>query len=178
MKNINKIIALNCFEIIFAVFFVAISFISWNHLNHGEIKELEEYARQNPSYAYVDVKNSSQYYMYPMSDEEALSRLVPYQVKMVNDTYLKTNYTLGIRIRKTSTLNYQNLKIWIAGNISYLKNYYISEDEEYYYFELEEGVLTAESKNYDIKIWIDSNLKENVSNQTISFEFVNLANIL
>lgn len=177
MKNINKIIHIKIMEIMMVVVFVIGSYFIWSSLNQSELFQLLENTSLPTSYAYIEVLNENQYNMYPIEDEEAMKNLMPNTIQMVNNTYFDTLYSLGIRVRKTSTLDYQNLKLSMQNKVSYLKDFYVAEDNIYYYFLLEEGNIQASTISYDIKIWLDVESNADVFGKTFEYEFVNLKNI-
>ncbi len=177
MKNITKIIHIKIMEIFMVIAFVIGSYFIWNSLNKSELFELLENNHLPTSYAYIEVLTENQYNMYPMQDEEAMNNLLPNSIQMINNTYFNTEYALGIKVKKTSTLDYQNLKISIQNKASYLKDYYVAEDNLFYYFKLEEGSLQAKTIKYDIKLWLDIEANKETSGTSFEYEFINLKNI-
>ncbi len=178
MKNLNRIICFKVVEILITVVFLICSFYLWDSLRNGEVIALLKTTKNNTSYAYVDVLKDRRYQFYPVSDEIALRTLLPSTVQMVNQTKLNTYYEFGLKIRKSSSLNYHNLKISWNDEVHFLSEYYVKEDEEYYYFSFEKGSLKGASKQYEVKVWLDASSNPNQMNRSFDYEFVNLANIL
>jgi len=175
MENIKKIIHIKVGEILIVILFVLFSSFVWSSFTSSEVFQL----LQEPiptSLAYVEVLEDSNT-LYQVNDEIAMNTLTPRTVKMVNDTYLDTKYALGIKVFKTSTLDYQMLKVAIHGNISFLKDYFLKEDEDHYYFLLEKGNVQATSILYDVKLWLDANSTSEILGKKFEYEFVNLENI-
>ena len=161
MNNLNKIIHLKVLEIGMTLGFVAFSFFLWDSFRNGEVIE------------------ESKYLLTPMKDEEALESLVPKTIAMQNGTHLNTHYAFGLKIDKASTLDYQNIKIAFNHEVSYLKDFYEKEDNDYYYFVFDKGSLSdANQKTYEIQLWLDENTTLNSSNKNLLYEFTNLADVL
>lgn len=176
MENIKKVIHLKIMEIFIVVGFMILSSFLWSSLHFGEVFTLLEEPTPT-SYAYVEVLKNNAYVLYPMNDEIALQSLMPNSVSMVNDTYLDTTYAFGLRSHKSSTLDYQNLKISIQGKAYYLKNFFFSEDEEYNYFLFEKGSIQASTILYDVKLWVDVETTSSTYGKTFDYEFLNLENL-
>ncbi len=179
MNNLNKLIRLKVLEIGMTLGFVAFSFFLWDSFRNGEVIEAMNSVDNNRSYAYVDIVKESKYLLAPMKDEEALESLVPKTISMQNGTHLNTDYAFGLKIDKASTLDYQNIKIAFNHEVSYLKDFYEKEDNDYYYFVFDKGSLSdANQKTYEIQLWLDENTTLNYSNKNLLYEFTNLADVL
>lgn len=176
MNNLNKMIRTKVLEIFFVILFIIGTYIPWNSLHTSETYELLK--RPNPtSYAYVDVIKYNNYEMYPMKDDTAIKMLMPNSLQVINSTYLDSGYSLGIRIKKESTLDYKTIKISFHEKVFYLKEFFTKEDENYYYFLLEQGSIKANTLSYDIKMWIEETPETNVYGKKLIYDFVNLDSI-
>ena len=179
MNNLNKIIRLKVLEIGLTLGFVAVSFFLWDSFRNGEVVEAMNSVDNNRSYAYVDIVKESKYLLSPMKDEDALESLAPKKIQMQNGTHLNTHYVFGLKIDKISTLDYHNIKIAFNHEVSYLKDFYEKEDNNYYYFVFDKGSLSdAKQKTYEIQLWLDENTVLDSSNKNLLYEFTNLADVL
>lgn len=177
MKNVDYLIHRKIREILFCLLFLLVtSFVWYSHANSETTKLMKQVVIPN-SYAYVDVLKQNTYTMFPMDDDVALNRLIPTRVNMVNDSLSKTKYSFGLKVSKDSTLDYTCLKISLNSQISYLKDFYLTEDDDFYYFLLESGSLKGETREYQFKMWLDAEVQNEAQNQTFLYEFVNLENI-
>ena len=159
-------------EIGIVVLFLIFSFVIWHSLQNNEAIRLKKEKDWNTSYAYVE-PYTNYYTLQSLKDEIAKNLLVYQTVQMVNGTHLKTDYILGLRVNKSSDLDYTYVKIEYNNQVSYLKEFYNSEDDLNYYFVLDKGTLGV-SKTYYIKLWIE----ENENTKSFDYEFLNLADIL
>ncbi len=173
MNIFNKLIRIKYFEIFMSILFLFVGTLIWNSWRHSDAYKLMKEPLPS-SFAYVEVLSDSNYEIFPMNDELAISNLAPYSVQLVNSTYLDSTYSFGIRVSKESTLDYHILKFSFQDQVGFLKDFYKSEDDEYYYFVFEEGNLTAAKISYDIKFWIDNESRDDFYGKTFQYEFINL----
>lgn len=176
MNNITRIIYRKIREIALCVFIIVATFFINDAMNHSEVFKLLEMEKPT-SLAYVDMIKKEDNELYLVEDQASLDHVEPIIVQMVNDTYLETTYALGMKVNKKSTMDYNNLKISYLDKIVNLKELFVGEDATHNYFLLERGDLTASSKTYEIKLWIDKKGEMTETNNTVQYEFMNLENI-
>jgi len=175
MNYLNKTIRLKYGEIIFEIIVFSFLIIIGKIFSNSELVTLLNTSIPE-SLAYVDVIKENNL-VYPIKDEEAIQSMTPSKINLVNDTYSDTIYELGIRINKKSSLDYKYLKIYFKEKVSLLKDLYIGEDDNYYYFLLETGNIKATTLNYEIKIWLKDTSENDIQNKSLFYEFVNLKNL-
>lgn len=175
MKNINAIIRHKIIEITLAFLIIIVSFPIWQIFgNNNMLKLASSYA--DSSVVFVDVLNYQNYQFYPMKDEIALKHLVPMNVTLNNETVLSSSYYLVLAVDKSSTLTYDKMKISIDNEVLLLKDLYLKEDSQNYYFFLSKGNLQATNKNIFVNLWIDSDAQKESLEQTFHYKFLNLDN--
>ena len=173
MVCITKIIYRKIREIALCLFIIIATFFINDSMQKSEVFKLLEMEKPT-SYAYVEKNEFLQKYIISMKDDYALEQLVSSSIQMVNDTYLKTTYSLGIKMRKNNIQ--EKIKISVNDTIRYLMEYKVEETEEYIYFLLAKGNLQAEKKNFEIKFWLEENYEGSI-NESLEYEFINLENV-
>jgi hypothetical protein len=170
IKNINKLIYANIIELIFVVAFIFGSIPLWENLNNSiSLKTASSF--ENISYTNLTVDNPSEYVLRPMSNKEASESLEPYKLYVVNDTLTEEEYTLYLKIEKTSSLDYNNLNISINDSVIPLNELEMKEDLEYYYFTLDNNSIVGNTIDYDVKIWLDENTGNEAQGKSLSLTF-------
>lgn len=176
MKNINSIIRHKIIEITIAFLIIIVSFPLWQIFGDNNILKLaSSYA--NSSVVFVDVINMQNYKFYPMKDESAMKHLVPMKVTLNNETVLYSSYYLVLAVNKKSSLDYNILKISINDSIVFLKDLYLKEDSNNYYFYISEGNLQASNTSILVNLWIDSAKENDSLEQSFYYEFLNLDSV-
>lgn len=176
MNNITRMIYRKIREIALCIFMIIATFFINDAMNHSAVFKLLEMEKPT-SLAYVDMIRKEDNNLYVAEDQASLDHIKPISVQMVNDTYLETTYALGMKVSKNSTIDYNDLKIAYLDKIVDLKELFVGEDATHNYFLLERGDLTASSKTYEIKLWIDKKGEMPEANNTFQYEFMNLENI-
>ncbi len=170
MKNINKIIHWKMIEITLLVSIILISIPLWKKL---EIKEYLSTAAffSKAKYTYLEVDDNQWTDMYPIQDEEALVNLKPTILSVKNETKTKENYTLILKISKSSTLDVKCLNIALNDQISPLKNHFMLEDQDNMFFKLDSSSIIGETKKYNFLMWMDKSTGNEMQNKTLSYIF-------
>lgn len=93
-------------------------------------------------------------------------------VSLRNPSRNLKNYKLVYMLSKTSTVPYEDVRIQVNDKINKLSECEYFEDDNFYYFILDESNLSAYSnKDYQVKIWLSD--KSNVSiHDTLTGTFI------
>ncbi len=174
IKNINKIIFIKGIEIIFTLIFIV--YVT-NLYKSEQVQEVFKSiaAFNNVNYTNLTVKNQINYSMYPMTDEKAMKKLVPCTLTVSNETYKKENYTLVLKINKSSTMDLSYLHISIDDSIYSLNSLEKEETENEIIFVLNRDTISGESRDYNIRLWLyitaENNLQD--TNLVMHFDLIN-----
>lgn len=154
IKDINKLILIKMFEIVFVIGFLFFSVTLWKDNTTQEMFSMAT-SFTNLNYTNMQVENPISYSMYPMEKERALSTIEPCSVIVSNDTYTEEGYMLALRVDKNSSLDYQFVNISVDEEVYSLKDLSRIDDQDNYYFILDENTLKGEQKIYKLKLWLD-----------------------
>jgi hypothetical protein len=169
-KHINKLIISNVIEIIFVMAFIAITIPLWLSLHSSEsLASASIY--DDFTYTSLYVEDSKTLTMYPISDDVAIKYVNPYKITLVNDSLTLENYDLVLKIDKSSTMDYKGLKISINGNISYLKDLNLTEDDDNYIILLDNDDIVGETRDYSVKLWLDENSSSEIQGKNLVMSF-------
>lgn len=173
MENIDKIIKLKVLEIIIAFCFIFVFSFVWYSLNQSDTFKLLE-ADMPTNFSSLSVLYDNHYSFYPMEDSLALNSIMPNSILVKNETYIDSEYAIGIKVHKNSTIYYNDVKIAISGDIHFLSDFYVYEDSNFYYFILERGNIVASYKTFEFQMWLCDH-SFSLPNSTFLYEFVNLS---
>ena len=102
MINKEKIIYHKKVEIIIAIFIIIGSYPIWGIWYDEKLAEAKKYV--NTSFTYVLTENKQGIREYPINDEVSLKNLIPTTIYLRNDTRLRSDYRLAIKVPKTTPL--------------------------------------------------------------------------
>lgn len=170
MKNINKIIHWKMIEISFLLSIIMISFPIWKTLAKSEALSIAA-SYSNIQFSHLEITNTSNGAMFPISNEKALKNIKPGSIKVINDTKTKEDYVIYMKISKSSSLDYHCLNIALNNHILSLKDMPLSEDEENYYLLLDTNSITGESKEYQFQLWMDEKTGNEMQGKSLSYTF-------
>ncbi len=168
MKAINLQIRKTIIEIIFAIIIVIGSYFIWDNL---EINKYASFAANVHNYNTISVaetKSAVQDYLIPKTDENGLKNSG--LILLENHINQEKPYKLILKINKDSTLDYRNLSIGINQKIIRLKNALTNEDQNYYYFILDEGNLIGK-KELNASIWLNYDTTNESMGKSFSYSF-------
>ncbi len=173
VKDINKMILIKGIEIMLTIGFM---FLATNLYNNGKTQEVLHsiMAFQNVRHTTLNVQNQIDYMMFPMTNEKAMEKLVPCTLLVHNDTYQKENYTLVLKVNKTSMTDLSSLNISVDNSIYSLNDLENETINGETIFILDRNTIAGESKEYDVRVWLNtsaSNIQTN--NLTLHFELLN-----
>lgn len=170
MKNIDKLIHWKLFEITLLVVVIVLSFPIWKQLSIDDsLATAASY--NNVQYTHLDIKEYPKSLMFPVNNKYALENLKKTKIKIINDTKIIEEYTLLLKISKTSSLDYHCLNVAINQNALPLEKYYFTEDTNNYYFALAKDSIIAETKNYDFLMWMDEKTGNEMQGKTLNYSF-------
>jgi len=172
VKRINKMIRGTILEIALVISFVFLSIPLWQSFNLNKYASVAYYY-DNINYTNLEVSDFSDYILYQTTDELAVEHIKPISINLINDTNTTENYSLWIVINKSSTLDYNYLKINYNGKVSHLNEYKTVENAEYYYILLSEDTITAENINFELQIWIDNTIENDIIDKYLNFDIMN-----
>ena len=174
IKDINHLILKKIIEIVFVVGFVFYSTSLWNLKENKNIFASVFYYN-NFNYTKMEIENTIDYNMYPMSDSNALENLSPCSIKIINETSNPEFYLLTLKISKNSTLDYHYLHISLGSKIYSLEDLEMKEEQDSYYFILDEDTIMGMIKSYEIRLWMKQDVEndQQAKQLIISFEIIN-----
>ncbi len=170
VKDINKMVLRKVIEIIFVIVFIVGTSQIWRSEKTQEM--LDSIALfSNTSNLSLQVKNQINYSMYPMTDEKAMEKLVPCILTVKNETYSQEEYTLVLKINKSSTLDYNYLHISINDTIYALNALTKEVTDNEIIFILDKDSLMADQKEYNIRLWLNTLAGNDLQAKTLSLQF-------
>lgn len=108
-----------------------------------------------------------------VDNEEALSLINPTTIVLRNRNGYKRNDVLYFLVEKKSTIPYSYLRVSINDNIYDISSCEMSEDNENYYFKLEDVEIDAyKTIDMQARIWIDVNVSGLDSKSTLVTNFI------
>ena len=170
VKDINKMILVKVIEIAFIIVFMIVA------TNLYSSERAQEVFRSIAAYSdvyntHLAIKNQINYSMFPMTDERAMEKLIPCTLTVSNETYKTENYTLVLKINKSSTLNYSYLHISINNDIYALEALEKQVTDDEIIFILDEGSLTGESKEYNVRLWLNTLAENDMQGKNLIMQF-------
>ena len=170
VKDINKMIVRKVIEIVFVFAFILGSAQVWRSEKTQEmLNSIAVFS--NASKLSLQVKNQINYSMYPMTDERAMEKLVPCTLTVKNETYSEENYTLVLKIDKSSTLDYNYLHISIDDTIYALNALEKEITNKEIVFILDRNSLLANQKEYEIRLWLNTLAGNDLQAKNLSMQF-------
>lgn len=170
MKRIDDIIHWKLMEIIFLIFVVLISFPLWENLKIDEAMTAAAFS-DDVRYTYLSVEGRKLESMYPLKNEEAIQKLKPIRLRLTNNTKIKEDYTIIIKIKKDSTMDYRCLNIAFDEKVNRLEDLYFSDDDDNFYFILKTDTIRGEIKEYNVLIWMDVSSDPEMASKTLHYSF-------
>lgn len=172
MKRINKMIRNTIIEIVVVIAIVFLTIPIWQSF------DLSAYETIAANYNYklnteLEISDLSDYVLYQVSDELAITNIKPINIKLTNNTSISENYSLCLMVSKESTLDYRVIKVKYLNDIKNLSDYQMIEDEEYYYFSLSDGQIGSNVIENELLLWIDSSKDADIDNKSFNFNIIN-----
>lgn len=174
INDINKLIVKKVIEIIFVSCFVFLAGFLWKSNNAQEfLTSIASF--NNLYYTNFTMESPIDYSMFPMADEDALKKLKPCTIKVINETYTNENYRLVLKIDKSSTMDYHYLHVAVNDQIYSLANLEQIEEAEDYVFILAKDSIVGTTKMYEIRVWLNTLAGNDLQgkNLIINFDLIN-----
>lgn len=168
-KNLNILIASKIVEIIFVCAFILISIPLCQRI--GKSAAQIDFSDKNLNFTSLAIENNFGYSMYPMSQTDALNKLVPTKLIVANNSLTTESYDLILKVSKNSTLDYNCLNIAIDDKIVPLNSLKYMEDSINNYFIIASESLKGDNKEYRVKIWIDEKTGNEMQNKELNLSF-------
>ncbi len=147
MKTINKLIIHYICEIVVVILLVGISIPLWRSFDKSNMAHIAN-SYSNMNYLYLNVKRF-------ISDIDSLD-----EISIVNDTNTLRNYKLIMKIDKKLYIK----EVILDNEIKELASIMYKEDENYFYYLIDNGNLVAGSKVYNIEF---NNLYDGITYEII-----------
>ena len=142
-------------DILFTILFVLISIPIWLNFDISALEAAKMY--DNYNYIEYEFLNEPSYSLNPVNDDYAMRNLETQDLIVYNNSNTKNDYSLVLKVDKSSTAKTDKLKINVNYQISYLKDYYSYEDNNSIYYVLDSNNIVANSQKYIISMWNDEN---------------------
>lgn len=167
IRDINKLIIKKEIEIAFVICFLIVSIFLWKNNNTQSVIA----AFQDLSYTNLNIENSIDYSMFPMTDEDAMKNLNPCYITVSNDTYSLEDYTLVFVVNKSSTLDYHFLNISVNNEIYSLNDLETIESEEEVSFILARDSIVGDMETYVVRLWLNTMAGNDMQNKELIMYF-------
>ena len=171
-RRINKVIWTKILEIILLCVLIVISlpiYLSWQQ--KSDTKVLANVNNMDLLYTSIGIDSPLEIKSYPITNEEALTKIKSSKITVTNESWTAENYTLVLTISKDSTLDFNCLNIAINDEIQALNTLELKEDASNYHFIIDCNNLKADDKEYNVKLWIDEKTNNNMQNKKLIFSF-------
>lgn len=157
-------------KIILTTIFTIVITVIWSNISNTKAMQTKNYLAINN--ALTVTHNINNDYLYPMQDKEAITKLTKNIITVKNNNNTKTNYSLLLRIEKSSTLDLNVLKYEFNGEIGTLNNLY-KEDTLYYYYNLSDLNINENGTSESTFImWINEDAANIAQNKTLSYKII------
>jgi len=170
MKKIEKVIHWKILEISIMISVIILSYPLWQQLDINDYMATAAFYNE-AKFTYVKVENYPQGPMFPINNQEAIKNLKRTTLKVINDTKTKEDYTLLLRIEKTSTLDFHCLNVIINDQVNSLEQLLLMDDLENYYFVLASDSLIGNQKDYAFAMWMDENTGNEMQGKMLNYSF-------
>lgn len=146
-------------------------FISIPLWNYSEAKRGAILASEYGDLA-ISVSMESFDQLVAIEDYRAFDYINPTKISFRNRNGYKKNFELLLLVSKDSTISYKDLKLAIGEKIYNVKSLEMSEDNNNYYFTLNNYTLDAYSENsIMVRIWLDEDI-ETPSGKSLTTNFI------
>ena len=148
MKYLQKLKYHKILEICLWLVFVGITYMLWNFKGFYETAAYYENASvievlDDPTYSTI---------LYALNDQDAELYLNDYQLTLINNTYREEKYHVYLAISKNIDDNHLKIK---KEEVTYLKELFSHEDNNYRYYLLDTNVLQGNTKKYEFSLYND-----------------------
>lgn len=131
----NKEVKGLLYEIMVLSFIIIINLIMWPNLKEEYLKKTEAVMSYISNLS-IDIVNKEEYYLFPMTDEYAIDNLEKNTIKVSNYNNSYRQYSLYLKVDKSSTTDKDSLKFMFNDKIIDFNEIYSYEDENYIYYQV------------------------------------------
>lgn len=170
-KEINKILK----DMILVLSFVLISIPLWKNFEGKQqfANIAEYYEKYTPSTINLNIeRNFKLNNIIPLSDSEGI-KTDPALISIVSNSKNKYFFKLYLAFDKTSTIDYNFIKLKVNNNIVLLNELENKQDDDKIYFLLDDNNISSNSKiDYQINLWLDSKTGNDMQGKSIKTNFI------
>ena len=131
----NKEVRGLLYEIMVLSFIIIINLIMWPNLKEEYLKKTEAVMSYISNLS-IDIVNKEEYYLFPMTDEYVIDNLEKNTIKVSNYNNSYRQYSLYLKVDKSSTTDKDSLKFMFNDKIIDFNEIYSYEDENYIYYQV------------------------------------------
>ena len=131
----NKEVKGLLYEIMVLSFIIIINLIMWPNLKEEYLKKTEAVMSYISNLS-IDIVNKEEYYLFPMTDEYVIDNLEKNTIKVSNYNNSYRQYSLYLKVDKSSTTDKDSLKFMFNDKIIDFNEIYSYEDENYIYYQV------------------------------------------
>lgn len=108
-----------------------------------------------------------------IEDYRAFDYIQPTKISFRNRNGFQKKFDLLLLVSKDSTVDYKDIKLAIGEKIYHVKSLEMLEDEDNYYFIINNYSLEAYSEDsIEARIWLDENTHAPLSNKSLTTNFI------
>lgn len=166
----NKEVKGLLYEIVTLCFIIIINLIIWPNLKEEHLKKTEA-VMSYVSNLSIDIVNKEEYYLFPMTDEYAITNLKKNTIKVTNYNNSYKQYSLYLKVDKSSTTDIESLKFMFNNVIIDFNEIYFYEDENYIYYQVYNNNI-KDIDYIDYIFWLNSDSQLTNVNFTYSLQVI------
>lgn len=156
-------------RIIFMLLIIVISYFLWDYKSINESATLASSFDDMDIFVYVEQPES----LNVISTNKALEYIDPSDLVLRNKNKFNKNVDLVLLINKMSTIDKDYIRVSIDDTIYELNNMSFEEDEENYYYKLNNLDIEAySSKELKTRIWLDDKINTINENAFLTTNFI------
>ena len=108
-----------------------------------------------------------------IEDYRAFDYIKSTPISFRNRNGFKKDFELLLLVSKDSTIDYKYIKLAIGEKIYHVKSLEMLEDDDNYYFVINNYSLEAYSEDsIEVRIWIDENIQGSISDKSLTTNFI------
>ena len=157
-------------EILIVIFIIVISIILFPNLSEEKLKKTEAIMSYVNNLS-INVINKEDYFLFPMTDEYAITNLKRNTIEIKNNDNTKKEYILFLKVNKNYTNDINSLNFMFNDNIINFDKVYSYDDDIYVYYQVYNNSI-KDDDYIDYIYWIKSDNEMTNINFTYSFEIV------
>lgn len=108
-----------------------------------------------------------------IEDYRAFDYIKPREISFRNRNGFKKDFELLLLVSKESTISYEDLKVAIGEKIYNIKSVEMLEDDDNYYFIIDNFSLDAYSEDsIEVRLWLDEDIKVSPNDKSLTTNFI------